>query len=127
MKRKKCFSGFFLKIVETENETIQCEKMSNRLFERYLIYFLHQLEIRSAKAFEDGIIDLFLRLLFPKRVGDLKNIFRNKDILWVRVAVPIALMIVTCVLFIVFKIDFVVAPSWVDDAFFDMWSAILDH
>lgn len=102
--KTKHFSGRFLKIKKKENK-YYVKEYNDLLLPLYLRVMLLRLSlIGKEKFFDEGFLDLFIKIFFQHRIGKYSDNFRGRDISFIPIILFAVLMIITALISAYFDI-----------------------
>lgn len=103
-RKIKCFSGRLLKIKKKENK-YYVKKYKDMFLSLYLrVMFLRLSLIGKEKFFDEGFLDLFIKVFFQNRIGKYSDNFRGHDISFIPIILFVVLMIITALISAYFDI-----------------------
>lgn len=103
-RKIKCFSGKLLKIKKKENK-YYVKKYNDMFLSLYLrVMFLRICLIEKDKFFNEGFLDLFIKVFFHNRIGKYSDKFRGHDISVIPIILFAVLMIITALISACFDI-----------------------
>lgn len=97
-RKIKCFSGRLLKIKKKENK-YYVKKYKDMLLFFYLNIMLLRLSlIGKEKFFNEGFLDLLIKVIFHNRIGKCSDSFRGHDISFIPIIIFAVLMIIVALI-----------------------------